>query len=384
MANWALPTLTSTYSDFLTYLNDRDNDSAKMFDATGTNLPTGTIRWNSTNGYWEKYSGSVWNPLISKYMINVDLLDGCTVDDTTVATTTLWSSSKISSFAAGYVTSSNLTTTLANYVLKNGENGTLTLGSNDTSSVNIETNNTNRLSISGTGNVTVSAPTSGVALTINPLAGSNALTTSGNIASSTFSSTVATGTAPMVVNSTTKVANLNADQLNGYTWSTTNTISSIVARDSSGNFIAGTITATLTGNASTASTLQTARAINGISFNGSSDINIEDKLGTSIASASSITIGTSGYGDTVHITGTTTISSLGISANGTRRILVFDGALTMTYNATSLILPGSLNINVSAGDTMQFICENGASGYWRCINYTPYIGILSDFTTALG
>jgi hypothetical protein len=38
-----------------------------------------------------------------------------------------------------------------------------------------------------------------------------------------------------------------------------NTASAIVARDGSGNFAAGTITAALTGNASTATTLQTAR-----------------------------------------------------------------------------------------------------------------------------
>jgi hypothetical protein len=43
-----------------------------------------------------------------------------------------------------------------------------------------------------------------------------------------------------------------------------NTASKVVARDASGNFAAGTITAALTGNASTATTLQTA--IGGVSF----------------------------------------------------------------------------------------------------------------------
>lgn len=57
-----------------------------------------------------------------------------------------------------------------------------------------------------------------------------------------------------------------------------NTASTIVARDGSGNFSAGTITAALSGNASTATTLQTARNIltnlastSAVSFNGSSD-----------------------------------------------------------------------------------------------------------------
>ena len=73
-----------------------------------------------------------------------------------------------------------------------------------------------------------------------------------------------------------------------------NTVSTIVSRDGSGNFSAGTITATLsgnatsatsatsattagscTGNAATATTLQTARTINGVSFNGSANITVE-------------------------------------------------------------------------------------------------------------
>lgn len=53
-----------------------------------------------------------------------------------------------------------------------------------------------------------------------------------------------------------------------------NTASAIVARDGSGNFTAGTVTAVLAGNATTATTLQTARLINGVSFNGSADITV--------------------------------------------------------------------------------------------------------------
>jgi hypothetical protein len=53
-----------------------------------------------------------------------------------------------------------------------------------------------------------------------------------------------------------------------------NTASKVVARDASGNFAAGTITAALTGNASTATALQTARTIGGVSFNGSASINL--------------------------------------------------------------------------------------------------------------
>lgn len=53
-----------------------------------------------------------------------------------------------------------------------------------------------------------------------------------------------------------------------------NTASAIVARDGSGNFSAGTVSAALNGNANSASVLQTARTINGVSFDGSSNITI--------------------------------------------------------------------------------------------------------------
>jgi hypothetical protein len=51
-----------------------------------------------------------------------------------------------------------------------------------------------------------------------------------------------------------------------------NTASTIVSRDASGNFTAGTITAALSGNATSAAKLQTARTINGVSFDGTANI----------------------------------------------------------------------------------------------------------------
>lgn len=55
---------------------------------------------------------------------------------------------------------------------------------------------------------------------------------------------------------------------------TTNTASKVVARDGSGNFSAGTITAALNGNANTATRLATARTINGVAFDGTSNITV--------------------------------------------------------------------------------------------------------------
>ena len=127
--------------------------------------------------------------------------------------------------------------------------------------------------------------------------------------------------------------------------------------------------ATTSSTVSSANTLATARTISGVSFNGSDNIDIEDRLGTAIASAATTTIGTRGLGDYIHITGTTTITSLGTAAAaGVRRTLIFDGALTLTHNATSLICPGAANIVTVAGTIIEVVAETTAN--WRVVSIT--------------
>jgi hypothetical protein len=74
-----------------------------------------------------------------------------------------------------------------------------------------------------------------------------------------------------------------------------NTASKVVARDASGNFAAGIVTANLvgavTGNAATATQLQTARSINGVAFNGTQDITIIATDATKVALAGSTMTG---------------------------------------------------------------------------------------------
>jgi hypothetical protein len=67
------------------------------------------------------------------------------------------------------------------------------------------------------------------------------------------------------------------------------------------------------------------------------------------------------------ITGTSAITSLGTVSGGIHKVLKFEGALTLTHNATSLILPGGANITTADGDIGWFISEG--SGNWRCITY---------------
>lgn len=93
---------------------------------------------------------------------------------------------------------------------------------------------------------------------------------------------------------------------------------------------------------------------------------INEAKGADIASATTTDIGAA-TGNFVDVTGTTTITGLGTVQAGTRRIVRFTGALLLTYNATSLILPTSANITTVAGDTATFVSIG--SGNWVCTSY---------------
>jgi microcystin-dependent protein len=89
--------------------------------------------------------------------------------------------------------------------------------------------------------------------------------------------------------------------------------------------------------------------------------------GSDIASASTTDLGA--VAGLMHdITGTTTITSFGTVDAGIWKVVKFEGALTLTHNSTSLILPGGTSILTVSGDIGIFISEG--SGNWRCVSYT--------------
>lgn len=85
-----------------------------------------------------------------------------------------------------------------------------------------------------------------------------------------------------------------------------------------------------------------------------------------LASAATVNIGAAGA-NSISISGTTTITAFDTIASGAIRRLVFQGALTFTHNATSLILPGGASITTAAGDVAWM--ESLGSGNWRCVGY---------------
>ena len=69
-ANWSNPTLTSTYTNFLSEVKNRDEDLALQFDGTtSTNLIVNTIRWDSSASRWKKWNGASWVELTSTYAL---------------------------------------------------------------------------------------------------------------------------------------------------------------------------------------------------------------------------------------------------------------------------------------------------------------------------
>jgi len=84
----------------------------------------------------------------------------------------------------------------------------------------------------GTGTVSITPATAG---TINNMSIGATTATTGRF--TTVQSTVATGTAPFIVASTTAVTNLNADLLDGFNSAQASTVSTVAVRDASGDIV---------------------------------------------------------------------------------------------------------------------------------------------------
>lgn len=138
-----------------------------------------------------------------------------------------------------------------------------------------------------------------------------------------------------------------------------NTVSTVVARDASGNFSAGTISAVLAGNASTATTLQTARTINGVSFDGSSNITIS-------STGSTLTFGT-------HLTGT--------SYNGSSAVTI--GVDATNANTASTMVARDASGNFSAG-TITAALSGNATTATTATTANAVIAGCTDGTNELG
>lgn len=156
--------------------------------------------------------------------------------------------------ATAVITTGNITT-INSGLVQNG-NSNVTITGNSNVSIFVAGNATARAVFTSTGaNIAGTANITGNA-NVNNL-GTTQIVASGNVSATQFISNIATGAAPLIVTSTTKVANLNADTLDGYDTASTSTANTVVIRDTNGSFSANVITATLSGAATTAGTVTT-------------------------------------------------------------------------------------------------------------------------------
>lgn len=151
-----------------------------------------------------------------------------------------------------------------------------------------------------------------------------------------------------------------------------NTASAIVARDASGNFSAGTVTAALSGNATTATTLQTARnitlsgdATGTASFNGSADAGIAVTLANSGVTAGTwtkVSVDAKGRVTSGANQSAADIPALDTSKLTTGTLPVARGGTNLTASVQGGVLYGastSTNGFTAAGTQNQALISNG-------------------------
>ena len=209
----------------------------------------------------------------------------------------------------------------------------------------------------GTTTITLPATTGTVVTTGDTSTVSNTML-AGSIADSKLATI---STAGKVANSATTATNAN-------------TASAIVARDASGNFNAGTITAALTGNASTATTLATARNIQGVSFNGSANITVVTAgsgisvTGTAVANTGVLSVN-GNAGAITNVAVTNTAQSFTAAQRGTITALTDGATITPDFAAAnnySVTLGGSRTLanptNLTSGQSGTIVITQDASG----------------------
>jgi len=228
----ATPTITLNLNELTTSTANGDGDYFVVVDTVGvqrklTKANIDLTGFNNDAG-WTSNVGDITGVTAGSYITGGGTSGTVTVN--VDATTTNTASKVVARDASGNFAAGTITAALSG---------------NATTATTLQTARTiNGVSFNGSANITVTANTT------------NTLTRGTYLTGSNFNGSAAT------------------------TWAvdatSANTASKVVARDASGNFSAGTITAALTGNASTATTLQTARTINGVSFNGSANITVAD------------------------------------------------------------------------------------------------------------
>ena len=165
-----------------------------------------------------------------------------------------------------------------------------------------------------------------------------------------------------------------------------NTANKIVVRDGLGNFAAGTITASLSGNASTATKLAASVTINSVSFDGSSNITVTANAGTltgttinsSVVSSSLTSVGTlTNLTVTNAITGSIN-GNAGTVTNGVYITGMYADPTWITSLSETKVLPAQTN------NTGRYLTTNGISSSWvspASVGFPSLVGNTGKYLT---
>lgn len=207
MADHLKPTITSTYSNFVTELDARFDDLAVGLDpavSSPTNVFINSIRWSSASNKWQKYNGSTWADLSSLYSINISGNAG-TVTNGVVTTgsysnptwITALAGSKITGDIAGNAATATILATSRNI------NG---VAFNGSTAISVNLNNSVTFNNAGSGGVSGTAFNGGTATTVSynsvgapSVTGANAsgtwdISISGNAATATSATSATSAT----------------------------------------------------------------------------------------------------------------------------------------------------------------------------------------------
>ena len=178
-------------------------------------------------------------------------------------------------------------------------------------------------------------------LTVNGNANVGNLNASSAVAASTFSSGIGNGTAPLTVNSTTKVVNLNADMVDGFNTSTVTAANTITTRDANGSIAANVFSGNafnISGNANVGNLgFGTGQII------GTGNVTAGNIIGTIVAGSNNIT--TSGNVTAGNVIGNLVNGTSKVSITNNANItLAAAGNNTLTITGTGTNISGTLNV----------------------------------------
>ena len=303
---------------------------------------------------------SISSAITAGAIVNADINASAAIADTKLAT--ISTAGKVSNSATTATSANTASAIVARDGSGNFSAGTITaaLSGNASTATKLATARTIAISGDITGTATSFDGSGNISI-------SSAIT-AGSIVNADINASAAIADTKLATISTAgKVANSATTATNA------NTASAIVARDASGNFSAGTITASLSGNASTASTLQTARTIaitgditgTATSFNGGSNISISSAI-----TAGSIVNADINASAAIADTKLATISTSGKVANS---------ATTATSsNVDNAIVARDIAGNFTAGTITATLAGNAATA--STLQTARTIAISGDIT----